>query len=97
MQSFSHDKRQISNLSIAQVFDICNFLPLQHMQYIEALEKALGKTAKKNFMDIQAGDVPATHADVSRLEEYVSFRPKTTVEEGVKRFVDWYLKSKSTQ
>jgi UDP-glucuronate 4-epimerase len=78
----------------AQVFNIGNSAPVQLMAYIEALEKALGKTAKKNFMDIQAGDVPATHADVSKLEEYVSFRPQTTVEEGVQRFVDWYLKSK---
>jgi UDP-glucuronate 4-epimerase len=76
-----------------QVFNIGNSSPVQLMAYIEALEKALGKTAKKNFMDIQAGDVPATHADVQKLEEYVNFRPKTSVEEGVKRFVDWYLNS----
>jgi UDP-glucuronate 4-epimerase len=79
----------------AQVFNIGNSAPVELMAYIEALEKALGKTAKKNYMDIQAGDVPATHADVSKLEEYVNFRPKTSVEEGVKRFVDWYLESKS--
>ena len=78
----------------AQVFNIGNSAPIQLMAYIEALEKALGKTAKKNFMDIQAGDVPATHADVSKLEEYVNFRPQTSVEEGVKRFVDWYRYNK---
>jgi len=77
-----------------QVFNIGNSAPVQLMAYIEALEKALGKTAKKNFMDIQAGDVPATHADVSKLEEYVNFKPQTSVEEGVKRFVDWYLETK---
>jgi UDP-glucuronate 4-epimerase len=76
-----------------QVFNIGNSAPIELMAYIEALEKALGKTAKKNFMDIQAGDVPATNADVSKLEEYVNFRPKTSVEEGVKLFVDWYLDS----
>jgi UDP-glucuronate 4-epimerase len=74
-----------------QVFNIGNSAPVELMAYIEALEKALGKTAKKNFMDIQAGDVPATHADVSKLEEYVNFRPKTSVEEGVKKFVEWYF------
>ena len=78
-----------------QVFNIGNSAPVELMAYIEALEKALGKNAKKNFMDIQAGDVPATHADVSKLEEYVHFRPQTSVEEGVQRFVDWYLKSRS--
>lgn len=77
-----------------QVFNIGNNDPVQLMDYIGALEKALGKTAIKNFMDIQAGDVPATHADVSKLEEYVNFRPQTSVEEGVKNFVDWYLKSR---
>ena len=77
-----------------QVFNIGNSAPVQLMQYIDALEKALGKIAKKNYMDIQAGDVPATHADVSKLENYVNFRPQTSVEEGVKRFVDWYVKSK---
>ena len=46
-------------------------------------------------MDIQAGDVPATHADVSKLAEYVFFKPQTSVEVGVKRFVDWYLNSKN--
>ncbi len=76
-----------------QVFNIGNSAPVELMQYIEAIEKALGKTAKKNFMDIQAGDVPATHADVSKLEEYVNFRPQTSVYEGVKRFVEWYLES----
>jgi UDP-glucuronate 4-epimerase len=78
-----------------QVFNIGNSAPVELMAYIEALEKALRKTAKKNFIDIQAGDVPATHADVSRLEEYINFRPQTSVEEGVQRFVDWYLESKS--
>jgi UDP-glucuronate 4-epimerase len=77
-----------------QVFNIGNSAPVELMAYIEALEKALGKTAKKNYIDIQAGDVPATHADVSKLEEYVNFRPKTSVEVGVQRFVDWYLDNK---
>ncbi len=77
-----------------QVFNIGNSSPVQLMKYIEALEKALGRTAKKNFMDIQAGDVPATHADVRKLEDYVNFRPKTSVEVGVRSFVDWYLNNR---
>jgi UDP-glucuronate 4-epimerase len=80
-----------------QVFNIGNSAPVELMAYIEALEKALGKTAKKNFMDIQAGDVPATHADVSKLEEYVNFRPQTSVEVGVKRFVEWYIISNNSK
>ena len=77
-----------------QVFNIGNSAPVQLMAYIEALEKAIGKIANKNFMDIQAGDVPATHAEVSKLEEYIKFRPQTSVEEGVKRFADWYLENR---
>jgi UDP-glucuronate 4-epimerase len=78
-----------------QVFNVGNSSPVELMEYIEALEKALGKTAKKNFMNMQAGDVPATHADVRKLEEYVNFRPKTSVVEGVRKFVDWYLNSRN--
>jgi UDP-glucuronate 4-epimerase len=77
-----------------QVFNIGNASPVELMEYIQALENALGKTAKKNFMDIQAGDVPATHADVHKLEEYVNFRPQTSIQEGVTRFVDWYLNTR---
>ena len=78
-----------------QVFNIGNSDPVKLIAYIEALEKALSKTAKKNFIDIQAGDVPATHADVSNLEKYVNFRPQTSVVEGVKRFVEWYVQTKN--
>lgn len=74
-----------------QIFNIGNSDPVPLMRYIEALEQALGIEAQKNFMDIQAGDVPATHANTRRLEEYVGFRPQTSVEEGVKRFVEWYV------
>jgi UDP-glucuronate 4-epimerase len=73
-----------------RVFNIGNNNPVQLMTYIEALEKALGKKAIKNMMDIQPGDVPATHADTTALEEYVSFKPQTSVEEGVSEFVNWY-------
>ncbi len=78
-----------------QVFNIGNSSPVKLMAYIEALEQALGKTAQKNFMDIQAGDVPATHADVTKLEEYVHFRPKTSVNDGVNNFVRWFLKQEN--
>jgi UDP-glucuronate 4-epimerase len=76
-----------------QVFNIGNNNPVRLIEYIEALEFALGKTAEKNYMDIQAGDVPATHADVSRLEQFVDFKPKTNVKDGVKLFVEWYLEN----
>ena len=77
-----------------QIFNIGNSSPVQLMDYIQALEKAFGMTAQKNMMDIQPGDVPATHADATALENYTGFRPQTTVEEGVRRFVEWYKNRK---
>ncbi len=77
-----------------RIFNIGNNNPIQLMTYIEALEKALGKFAIKNMMDIQPGDVPATHADTNALEEYIQFKPQTSVEEGVRKFVEWYLESR---
>jgi UDP-glucuronate 4-epimerase len=78
-----------------RVFNIGNNNPVQLMTYIEALEKALGKTAKKVMMDIQPGDVLATHADTKALEKYVHFKPQTNVEDGIRKFVEWYIEFKS--
>ena len=56
----------------------------------DPLEKALGRSAVKNLLPMQPGDVPATYADIDDLEAAVGFRPRTSIEEGVRRFVDWY-------
>jgi UDP-glucuronate 4-epimerase len=61
------------------------------MRYIEILEECLGRTAEKTMLPMQAGDVPDTWADVEALVADVGYRPATPVEEGVSRFVDWYL------
>jgi UDP-glucuronate 4-epimerase len=60
------------------------------MDYIAALEKALGKKAEKEFLPLQAGDVPATYANVDDLVEQFDYKPTTSVEEGINRFVSWY-------
>ena len=73
-----------------RVFNIGNHHPVELMAYIEALEQALGKKAAKNFLPLQDGDVPATHADTAELQHATGFSPKTPVAEGVRRFVDWY-------
>ena len=73
-----------------RVFNIGNHQPVELMAYIEALEQALGKTARKNFLPLQDGDVPATYADTSELKRITGFSPATPVVEGVRRFVDWY-------
>lgn len=73
-----------------RIFNIGNSNPIRLTEYISALEKEFGKVAEKNYMDLQQGDVRATHADTSSLESYIGFKPKTTVEFGVKKFVEWY-------
>ena len=73
-----------------RLYNIGNHKPVNLMDYIEAIETCLGKKAQKNFLPMQAGDVAATHADVSELQRAIAFAPRTTVEEGVRRFVEWY-------
>jgi UDP-glucuronate 4-epimerase len=58
--------------------------------FIKVLEECLGRKAKKNLLPMQAGDVPATYADVGDLIEDTGFRPTTSIEDGVARFVTWY-------
>ena len=73
-----------------RVFNIGNSAPVPLLEYISTLEKCLGKKAIMKLMPMQPGDVPATMADVTELENAVGFRPRTTVREGISRFVDWY-------
>ncbi|MBI1314010.1 NAD-dependent epimerase/dehydratase family protein [bacterium] len=73
-----------------RVYNIGNNQPVELMHLIEVLERCLGKKAEKNFMEMQPGDVPATYADVDDLIRDVGFKPSTSIEDGVARFVDWY-------
>lgn len=73
-----------------RIYNIGNSKPVPLMDYIHALEEALGKKAEYHYMDMQAGDVPSTYADVSRLETDLGYKPSITVMEGVRRFVAWY-------
>ena len=74
-----------------RVFNIGNSNPTPLMDYIVALETALSATAKKNYLPMQPGDVPATSADTSELREWVEFQPNTPVTIGVQKFAEWYL------
>ena len=60
------------------------------MDYITALEKALGKKAEKEFLPLQAGDVPETYANVDDLVEQFNYKPTTSIEDGINSFVSWY-------
>lgn len=73
-----------------RIFNIGNNHPVELMRYIGALEQALGRKAQLDLLPMQLGDVPSTMADVSELEQATGFRPRTSVEEGIARFVKWY-------
>ena len=73
-----------------RIYNIGNNNPVELMRFIEVLEKALGKEAAKNLLPLQLGDVPATYADVDDLIRDVGFKPATSIEDGIKRFVEWY-------
>jgi UDP-glucuronate 4-epimerase len=73
-----------------RLFNIGNNDPVQLLDFIGAIEKAVGKTAEKRFLPMQDGDVPATYADTSLLADWVGFAPSTPIQEGVDRFISWY-------
>ncbi len=73
-----------------RLYNIGNQQPIELLRYIEVLEDCLGRKAQKNLLPLQRGDVPDTLADVKELTRDVGYRPGTSVEEGVKRFVEWY-------
>jgi UDP-glucuronate 4-epimerase len=73
-----------------KVYNIGNSSPVQLMEYIAAIEKTIGKTAKKEFLPIQPGDVPKTKADVTDLVEELGYKPDTPVKKGIEKFIGWY-------
>ncbi len=73
-----------------QIYNIGNNSPVKLMDFIDAIEKHTGKSAQKNMMPMQPGDVPATYADVSDLVSNLGYKPNTTIDQGVKNFVEWY-------
>ncbi len=73
-----------------RIYNIGNHQPVELMRYIQVLEACLGKKAILDLQPIQPGDVPSTYADTAELQAATGFKPATTVETGVRRFVDWY-------
>ena len=74
-----------------KVYNIGNNSPVRLMEFVEAIENKLGKEARKNYMDLQPGDVPETYANVDDLFKDIDFKPETTIQDGVNKFVEWYL------
>ena len=73
-----------------RIYNIGNNNPVELMHFIEVIEDCLGKKAEKNLLPLQPGDVPATYADIDDLVRDTGFKPETTLEEGIPRFIEWY-------
>jgi UDP-glucuronate 4-epimerase len=86
----SNQPDQATSISPWRIYNIGNNNPTKLMDYIDALEKALGKKAKINFLPLQPGDVLDTYANVDDMEKKFDYKPSTSVIKGVKNFVKWY-------
>jgi UDP-glucuronate 4-epimerase len=73
-----------------KLYNIGNNNPVELLEFIEEIENALGRKAKKEFLDMQPGDVPATYADVDDLMQDVGFKPATPIASGIRHFIEWY-------
>ena len=73
-----------------RVYNIGNSKTIQLEEYINTIEKILDKKAIKNYLPLQPGDVPSTNAEVSDLENEFNYRPNTSINNGVQKFIDWY-------
>ena len=86
------DLDSISNVAPWRVVNIGNSKPINLMNYIETLEKVIGKKAKKKFLGMQPGDVKKTSSSTKLLEQLTGFKPNTSILEGIKDFFEWYEK-----
>lgn len=79
-----------------RVYNIGNHTPVELMEFIKTIEDALGIEARKNYLPMQAGDVVATYADIDALQQDVGFEPKTTLADGIDKWVEWYQSYKNS-
>ena len=73
-----------------RIYNIGNHTPVELNRYIEVLEVCLRRKAERNLLPLQPGDVPDTYADITELTRDTGYTPSTTVEQGIRQFVDWY-------
>jgi UDP-glucuronate 4-epimerase len=85
------DSNPSSSKAPYKLYNIGNSQPIELLDFIKTIENCLGKTAEKNFLPLQAGDVVSTYADVTDLMRDVGFQPTTSLKDGIYKFVDWYL------
>jgi UDP-glucuronate 4-epimerase len=88
--------RAMSHSFDYEVFNLGNSHPIKLMDFISILEEHLGKKAKKNFKEMQPGDVYCTYADVSKAKRLLGYNPKTSLYEGLKRFAEWFKKQRDS-
>ncbi len=74
-----------------RLFNIGNSKPVKLMDYIHEIEKAIGKKANKEYLPMQPGDVKETYAETAKLESWIEFKPNTSIKEGVRKFITWYM------
>ena len=97
-QAWSGDRPDPGTSSApARIYNIGNHQPVELLHFIELLEQAIGKKAKKRLLPIQPGDVPSTYADINDLSRDIGFKPATPIEVGIPRFVAWYREFYNTK
>ena len=79
-----------------QILNIGNNNTITLKRFIQAIESSLGKKAMQNLLPMQPGDVPKTYANIDPLKDICDFQPNTSIENGIKKFVDWYKENKKT-
>ena len=84
-------EKPVVDRDLYKVYNIGNSKCVKLMDFIEEIETQMGKTAQKELLPLQEGDVPKTWADVTDLERDYDYHPSTPVQEGIKQFVDWYV------
>ena len=90
-ETFDYESPRISSsLAPYRIFNVGNSKPVNLMEFIEILERELGKKAIKQYEPLQAGDAISTYADVNRLEKWINYQPKISINRGVKLFINWY-------
>ena len=86
----THNPNPATSWAPHRIYNIGNANPTSLMNYISAIEDCLGLKAKKEFLPLQMGDVPSTSSDCSELESWIGYKPRTSVNDGVRKFVEWY-------
>ena len=87
-----YQKNKKNKKSIYKIFNIGNAKPIKLKSFVNYIEKIIGKKLKIKYLPMQKGDVEKTHSSPDKLYKYINYKPKTSVEEGIRNFYEWYIK-----